>query len=125
MNNSKSNSTPTKHELCVYELLKAGTDGIHKIGKPSSAYGETCLTTTISELGLRRGIGIDRERREHIHRAGGKTYFTWYWLADRHEAEKAIRLLTRLRKKRKAKPLTEEQSDKLLSAFPEPEQSAA
>lgn len=125
MNTNKSNSIPTKHELCIYELLKAGTTGIHKIGQPSQTYGETCLTTTISELGIKRGLTITRERRKHIHRAGGPTYFTWYWFADRDEAEKAIRLLNGLRRKRQAKPFTEEESDKLISVFPEPEPSAA
>ena len=125
MNTHNSISIPTKHELCIYELLKAGTTGIHKIGQPSQAYGETCLTTTISELGIKRGLTITRERRKHIHRAGEPTYFTWYWFADKQEASKAIKLLNRLRKKREVSPLTPNEESALLSLFPELKHSAA
>jgi len=125
MNTINSNSIPTKHELCIYELLKAGTTGIHKIGKPQHSYGETCLPTTISELKLKRGLTIQREMRTHKHRAGGKTSFAWYWFPDRGAAERALILLNQMRGKRKAVPIDLIESEALLAHFPEQPQSVA
>lgn len=109
--------TPNKHELCLYELIKAGPVGINKIGSPVIAYGETCLPTTISELGIERGINIKREKRPHIHRHGGKTTFTQYILPHINEATKALVLINKLRKARGVEPIPIEEEEALLSAF--------
>ncbi len=125
MSTSKTKSIPTKHELCIYELLKAGMSGIHKLGSPQKVFGETCLPTTISELGLKRGLRISRVKRQHIHRAGGKTSFTWYWLADRNEAAIALQILNSLRLQRQAAPIDDAEARTLLSLFIEPAKPAA
>lgn len=124
MNKSDITPIPTKHELCIVELLKAGPNGIHKIGKPQYSYGETCLPTTISELGRKRGLIIHRERRNHEHRSGGSTFFTWYWFPDREAATEALELMNKFRIKRQAAALSEEAAECLLSQFPESMQSA-
>ena len=110
-------SAPIKHEMALYDLLQAGTTGISKLTELPS-YGETALPTTISELILERGFVICKERRDHIHQHGGKTYFTWYWLADQDEAKKAIALVNHSRRRRFASPLTDEQASMLASHFP-------
>ncbi|MBB3170163.1 hypothetical protein [Simiduia aestuariiviva] len=94
MNNAKR-ALPSKHELALIDLLEAGTTGISKLTELPS-YGETALPTTISELGRDRGLIIHRERRPHTHRHGGKTSFTWYWLADQRQAKKAVHLVAHL-----------------------------
>lgn len=88
---------PSKHELCLTLLLKAGLSGIYKLTSMKH-YGETCLTTTISELGIKKNFRIDRCKKPHIHSRGGKTFFTWYWLANRFEASKALRYINQQRK---------------------------
>lgn len=92
-------SIPTKQELCCLELLKAGPAGISKL-TTLSAYGETALPTTISQLCLRRGLQIRREPRKHIHRRGGTTHFHQYWLPSRREAWKVLLLIRHLQKER-------------------------
>lgn len=115
----KSSDLQTKHELCILELLKAGKLGVNKPGTPHMTYGESCLPTTISELGIKRGLIIDRKKKKHINRNGGLTSFTQYWLKDHSEAIKAIELLNYLRKKRNAPQLNEEEAYQLLINFPE------
>ncbi|WP_432471315.1 hypothetical protein [Amphritea sp. HPY] len=90
---------PVKEELLGIELLKAGPAGVSKLAM-LEAYGETCLNTTISHLGLNRGINIARERRPHRHQNGGDTYFTWYWLPSRREAKKVLDMIWEFRKTR-------------------------
>lgn len=115
---TKNITPPTKHELALYDLLKAGTGGISKLTELPS-YGETCLPTTISELG-KIGFVIARETRPHIHQYGNETRFTWYWLADRGEACKAVNRVNRLRHKRMAAPMSEILAERLLHGFPLP-----
>lgn len=52
-------------------------------------YGDTCLNTTISELSNYQGFRFIRKSEVHINRAGDRTYFTRYWLAD-EDRERAI-----------------------------------
>ncbi len=96
----KNTTPPTKHELCLFDLLEANYTGISKL-TTSSSYGETCLPTTISELGA-EGFQIARKRRNHTHRHGGTTFFTWYWLPNLLEAQKAIDWINKLRLRRGA-----------------------
>jgi len=117
-NQDKLTSIPTKHELCIHELLKAGTDGINQL-TALSTYFDTCLNTTVSELGLKRNLTIEREKRQHIHSAGGVTYFCWYWFATRGKAQQGLDALNLLREQRKVAHLTEFESSKLLERFPE------
>ncbi|UTA47455.1 hypothetical protein L1F30_15000 [Simiduia sp. 21SJ11W-1] len=100
---SKSRSIPTKHELALIDLLEHGTEGISKLTTLAS-YGETSLPTTISELGLQRGIRIDRKRCKHRHRHGGETFFTHYWLGSKSTAYQALDVLKHLRAARNAPP---------------------
>lgn len=115
---SQSNSIPTKHELCLYELLKAGMKGIYKLGQCQQSYGETCLPTTISELGIRRGLLIDRIKKPHTHWAGGQSNFTRYWLANREEAKKTVELFDSLREKRKHPSPDSVETEQLIEQFP-------
>lgn len=115
---SKTISPPTKLELCTYELLKAGTVGIHKLGAPMKVYGETALPSTISNLVRRIGLTLSKKRTKHTHRAGGLTFFTWYWLPDRKEAERALMFVNELRNHRSAPVIEEEEGKYLLSLFP-------
>jgi hypothetical protein len=94
-------SIPTKHELCCLELLKAGPTGISKL-TTLNAYGETALPTTISQLGLQRGLNIHRAPRKHIHRRGGTTYLNQYWIPTRREAWKVAMLIRFLQNERGA-----------------------
>ena len=114
-------SIPTKHELCLLELLKAGTKGIHKIGTPSDMYGETCLPTTISQLKLDYGFEFIKVRRKHQNKAGGHTHFTWYSLANKHQASYACIMISKMRTKR-GNPKTEQDTAyflNLIDQFPE------
>ena len=104
---AKLKSIPTKHELCLLELIKAGFKGIHKIGAPSEAYGETCLPTTISQLKRDYGFEFNKVRRKHHRKAGGYTYFTWYSLASFEQAIKALLLLAEMRCKRNHPDVTD------------------
>lgn len=106
---------PTKHELALYDLLESGRTGISKLTTLSS-YGETSLPTTISELGS-LGFDIARERRPHTHKRGGRTFFTWYWLADRGEAYKALIQVNKLRCKRKVEPITNLITEQFIHGF--------
>ncbi|WP_415902194.1 hypothetical protein ACMXYR_14920 [Neptuniibacter sp. QD29_5] len=117
---NKPTSPPTKLELCSYELLKAGTNGIHKLGTPTKVYGETALPSTISNLVRRIGLTLSKKRTKHTHRAGGLTFFTWYWLPDRKEAEKALAFVNEKRSLRAASLITEKESQYLLDQFPNP-----
>lgn len=117
-NQHKFTSIPTKHELCIHELLRAGTNGINQL-IALNTYHDTCLNTTISELGLKRNLTIEREKRQHIHSAGGSTYFCWYWFPTRREAQHGLEVLNLLRELRKAPHLTEFESALLLKKFPE------
>jgi len=114
----KSNRIPTKHEQCLYALLRAGSEGINQL-RALSLYGDTCVNTTISELGNKRGLLISRDRRPHQHQLGGATSFTWYWFADRIEAKRALRTLNTLRRARGCLPLPNGEAYYLLSQFPE------
>lgn len=104
---------PSKHELCLTLLVKAGLNGIYKITSIED-YGETCLNTTISELGLKKNFRIDRCKKPHTHSSGGKTFFMWYWLANRFEAQKALRYINQQRKIRAVPALP----TSLLLSFP-------
>lgn len=116
--NTGNNTVPAiKHEMALSDLLQAGTTGISKLTE-LPAYGETALPTTISELILERGFVICKERRDHIHQRGGKTFFTWYWLADQGEAQKAVTLVNHLRRRRFAQPLPEPLAADLVGQFP-------
>lgn len=115
---SKARNIPTKHELALIDLLEHGTEGISKLTTLSS-YGETSLPTTISELGLQRGLPICRQRRKHIHRHGGETSFTWYWLSSRGSAFQALELVRCFRSARSA-PLPEH-LEKAAEQFPDSE----
>lgn len=108
---------PNKHELCLLELLRAGTAGISKLSM-LPAYGETALPTTISELGRHRQLRICRELRPHQHRHGGIAHFSHYWLADLREAVKAAELINQLRAERSAALIGESELDTLLLGFP-------
>src|SRR6187549_3407533 len=105
---------PRKHEL---DLLDAGIRGISKLTELPS-YGETSLPTTISELCLLRGFVIDRVRKPHVTRHKTNTFFTWYWLANKPEAEKAIALVNAFRKARNAELISDDRAQKLIAAFP-------
>lgn len=120
-NKTSANNTPppTKHELALYDLLKAGTGGISKLTELPS-YGETCLPTTISELG-KLGFVIARETRPHIHQHGNKTKFSWYWLADRGEACKAVSRVNRLRHKRGVARIPEIEAERFIHGFALPD----
>ncbi|MGH1432632.1 MAG: hypothetical protein ACRBB4_16125 [Neptuniibacter sp.] len=115
---SNTNRIPIKHEPCVHQLLKAGTQGINQL-KALSTYHDTCLNTTISELGLKRGLTIQREKRQHIHSAGGTTHFCWYWFPNRETAQEGLNVLNQLRDQRGAPRLGEFESIYLLNQFPE------
>ncbi|WP_415886013.1 hypothetical protein ACMXYO_15420 [Neptuniibacter sp. QD37_6] len=117
-NLDKHNSIPTKHELCIYELLKVGTHGINQL-KALSTYHDTCLNTTISELGLKRGLIIQREQRKHLHSAGGTTRFCWYWFPTRKEAQEGLTVLNRLREQRNFPLVEMTESNSLLEQFPQ------
>jgi len=108
---------PTKHELALLALLDVGMDGLSKLNA-IHFYGETSLPTTISELGLKRGFRLDRQMRKHCHRHGGMTSFSWYWLADRNEAIRAVSLVNRLRKARHAPLISERSTEELINKFP-------
>ena len=111
-------TTPaSKHELALLALLDVGMDGLSKLNA-IHFYGETSLPTTISELGLKRGFRLDRLTRRHRHRHGGMTRFTWYWLADRSEAARAVRLVNELRKARHASLIGERHAEALINKFP-------
>ena len=116
--NSKGNNStpPCKHELCLHDLLEGGPNGISKL-TPSRS-NDTCLNTTISELGIDRHILIERELRPHVHHHGGKTRFAWYWLPSQEEALKACELISSLRKDRGVSPLIELEIERLVSQFP-------
>lgn len=78
-----------KHELLEL-LLDAGARGINKL-EAFYEYGETCLSTTISELGIDDGLTIERRSEPHIRRNGKKVHFTRYWLnSASYEAAKTI-----------------------------------
>ena len=115
------NRPPNKHELALIDLLEAGKTGVSKLTTWFS-YGETSLPTTISELGA-IGFSISRELRGHIHRNGGKTKFTWYWLPHCDEAQKAVFKVNELRRKRNAKPIDEQTSMLLVAQFSTPEKA--
>lgn len=117
-NPDQSNSIPIKHELCIHELLKAGTHGINQL-KALRTYHDTCLNTTISELGLKRGLTIQREQRKHLHSAGGVTRFCWYWFPTLKGAKEGLAILNSLREQRNAPPLGEAEAASLLEKFPE------
>lgn len=70
----------TKHELLLELLLERGDQGVYKL-ETLRGYGETCLSTTISQLKLRREIVFNKSTVEHIGRHGGKVYFRRYALA--------------------------------------------
>ena len=106
---------PTKHELCLFDLLEANFEGISKLTTMPS-YGETCLPTTISELGA-EGFQIARKRRNHTHRHGGTTFFTWYWLPNLFEAQKAIEWINKLRLRRGAEAIPETLTNDWLANF--------
>ncbi len=114
----KSSRAPLKRERCALHILGAGMDGVSKLTALPD-YGETSLPTTISELGMRDGFNLEREMRPHTHRMGGLTHFTWYWLPDRKEAEKALALINRLREQRGCPLIPPVQAKQLLSQFPE------
>lgn len=122
---NKPSTPPNKLELCTYELLKAGTEGIHKLGAPMKVYGETALPSTLSNLVRRIGLTLSKKRTKHTHRAGGLTFFTWYWLPDRKEAERALKFVNELRNHRAAPPIGEEEKKYLLALFPVPQSSTA
>jgi len=115
---SNDSSKPTKHELCIHGLLKSGTQGINQL-KALSTYHDTCLNTTISELGLKRGLTIQREKRQHIHSAGGSTHFCWYWFPNREAAQEGLNVLNQLKDQRGAPRLAEVESIYLLNQFSE------
>jgi len=119
--NALTPKPPGKHELALMDLLEAGTTGISKLTELPS-YGETSLPTTISELCCKRGFHLKRELRGHTHRHGGKTHFTWYWLADRGEACQAANLINKLRQQRGADPISELLAEKLVHALPLPDE---
>ena len=55
-------------------------------------YGDTCLNTTISELSNYQGFRFIRKNEVHINKAGGRTHFTRYWLAEEDKA-RAIKMI--------------------------------
>jgi hypothetical protein len=116
MTNTKT-LPPCKHELALFDLLCAGLTGISKLTELPS-YGETSLPTTISELYLDRGFTIDRVRKPHVTRHKTNTFFTWYWLANTREAEKAIALVNAFRKARNAELISDDVAQKLIATFP-------
>jgi hypothetical protein len=116
-NQHKFTSIPTKHELCIHELLRAGTNGINQL-IALSTYRDTCINTTVSELGLKRNLTIEREKRQHIHSAGGSTYFCWYWFPSKREAEQALAMLNQLRSKRGEPHLDRTETTSLLAQYP-------
>ncbi|WP_067984060.1 hypothetical protein [Neptuniibacter pectenicola] len=116
-NQKKSTSTPTKHELCIHELLRAGTNGINQL-IVLNTYHDTCLNTTISELGLKRKLIIEREKRPHINTSGGNSPFCWYWFPSKREAEQALEMLNQLRSKRGEPHLDRAETTSLLAQYP-------
>lgn len=86
---------PTKAELCLVLILRAGDKGINK-HEAQRDYGDTCLNTTISELSNGHGLIINRVREKHHHRYGGTVIFMRYSLPP-ISIEKAIALLKKLR----------------------------
>lgn len=84
------------------ELLSRGDAGMIEL-EAFSAYGDTCLHSTISTLANSHGIFFFRQDKQpHRHRHGGIAYFTRYYLTDDKAKEKAERLLELYRKKRAA-----------------------
>jgi hypothetical protein len=74
---------PFKKELCLDQLLTLGVSGLNQL-EAFSAYVETCLHTVIAQLANDHDLLFHRQREQHTHRAGGKTYFTRYRLVDPH-----------------------------------------
>jgi len=110
-------TAPTKLELCLRALLDNGERGIWALASSVSAYGETCLPTTMSQLIRWTELPIQKNPHPHRHRHGGRTTFTRYALPHREAAECAIEHLNALRMARGAVPLTVNQSRALERQF--------
>lgn len=81
---------PLKRHVLLRLLLERGKTGINKF-EALDLYGETALTTSISELGLLDGMVIERKLEPRPRRTGKTVHFTRYWLSpSSYEAAKAI-----------------------------------
>jgi len=90
--NANKKRPPFKLELCLEELIKRGDAGMFEL-EALSAYGETCLHTTISALFNKHGIIFSRTPEIHQSKRGGITKFTRYALSDGVSTAKARNLL--------------------------------
>lgn len=119
---------PHKQELCLMELLKRGSRGLHPLdvnivsrtqanqNDDLGQFWTMTLSTDISML-IRRGIGIIKRPDPFISKRGYRAKFKRYWLADREAAENAISLVNSWRVKRGALPLSRESCDLYLADY--------
>ncbi|MDU0113281.1 hypothetical protein RT723_09795 [Psychrosphaera aquimarina] len=97
--NANKKRPPFKLELCLEELIKRGDAGMFEL-EALSAYGETCLHTTISALFNKHGLNFSRTPESHHHKRGGETRFTRYSLSGGESFTKAKALLKHYQVKR-------------------------